>query len=198
MDPNQALENIRTARVNLDSVDGDTLTPDVELLLESVNALDVWLSKGGFLPDEWRRPVVPAYGVNTLVDKMLWDVFVCALEGGIGYWAASASYHIWADDDCKVGDVEGFHSDVVDAEAIDPNDGEFPPGRIDRSVLVKGFELVHAGPVKGMHEQTRSKFLTMLTARLAGMDDDRVDIDFDAGDADSLVQAGFLGSVVFG
>lgn len=53
MDPEQALENMRTAAGNL--ADDDTLPEDVTLLVESVQALDEWLSKGGFLPADWSK-----------------------------------------------------------------------------------------------------------------------------------------------
>lgn len=48
MDPNAALQKVREL-IN----DGDSA--DV-LLVEAFEALDDWLSKGGFLPDDWARP----------------------------------------------------------------------------------------------------------------------------------------------
>lgn len=204
MDPNANLTEIRSelsdiavCRDSTAGTDPGRVVEAAERVVTLFDALDEWLSKGGFLPDAWRRPVVPAFGVNPLIDDMLHTVFLVALEGGIGYWAASSTYH-WSNDPVDGGerpkDLEGFYSDVEDAEG----DDAFPAARIDRAVIAKGFELVHAGPVEGMHESIRAKFLTMLMARLGGYNDDRVYIDFDAGDADCLVQAGFLGTVVFG
>jgi hypothetical protein len=159
--------------------------------------LDLELSNGAPLPEAWRRPLVPAFGVNPLIDKMLWDTFVTALEGGIGYWAASSSYHIWADDN-GTEDHEGFYSDVVDADYPpgDP-DAEFPPTRVDRAVIARGFERVATGE-HNMHSDAAGKFAWMLQARLAGKDDYEVDVDFDAGDADCLVQIAMFGKLVFG
>lgn len=62
MDPNAALEGIRE-RVNALTADTDmggvlTASEFIETALELAhlaNSLDEWLSKGGFLPDEWRR-----------------------------------------------------------------------------------------------------------------------------------------------
>lgn len=44
MDPNEALAQLRNA-----FADSDYLTAE-----ELFNALDEWLTKGGFLPDPWR------------------------------------------------------------------------------------------------------------------------------------------------
>jgi hypothetical protein len=56
MDPNAALKNIREAVGELRNQDDDGVldgTSQVGFLLESVEALDEWLTKGGFLPDAW-------------------------------------------------------------------------------------------------------------------------------------------------
>ena len=55
MDPNEALKRIRTI-VNESSRTGDLPDSDqTETLLESIEALDAWLSHGGFLPKAWER-----------------------------------------------------------------------------------------------------------------------------------------------
>lgn len=56
MDPNTALEEMRKCAANIiRSVDahGVPSDEDAERLAEHVQALDEWLSKGGFLPREW-------------------------------------------------------------------------------------------------------------------------------------------------
>lgn len=58
MDPNAALKNIREAVGELRNQDDDGVldgTSQVGFLLESVEALDEWLTKGGFLPTAWQR-----------------------------------------------------------------------------------------------------------------------------------------------
>lgn len=56
MDPNQALEDIRSA-----AREADYALHDISRLLayarmaEHFEALDQWLSKGGFLPDAWSQ-----------------------------------------------------------------------------------------------------------------------------------------------
>jgi hypothetical protein len=55
MDPNQALQEIREV---VDSILGDDSASDLpekaSTLAERVTALDVWISRGGFLPEPWR------------------------------------------------------------------------------------------------------------------------------------------------
>lgn len=56
MDINECLKEIRilTARRNNDPASFDSF--DAAALCELVDGLDLWLSKGGFLPDEWQVP----------------------------------------------------------------------------------------------------------------------------------------------
>lgn len=61
MDPNAALAEIReTAAIVRDRIDRGE-DPDVDgsvsVLVEHVEALDEWLSKGGFLPQDWLRGI---------------------------------------------------------------------------------------------------------------------------------------------
>jgi hypothetical protein len=55
MDPNQALQEIREV---VDAILGDDSASDLPekaaSLAERVTALDVWISRGGFLPGPWR------------------------------------------------------------------------------------------------------------------------------------------------
>lgn len=52
MDPNQVLKNARASVARID----ESITPseeDVAALADAFEALDDWLSRGGFLPTEW-------------------------------------------------------------------------------------------------------------------------------------------------
>ena len=55
MDPTECLAEIRrlTAKRNNDPSSFDTV--DAAMLCELVDGLDAWLTKGGFLPSQWRR-----------------------------------------------------------------------------------------------------------------------------------------------
>lgn len=58
MDPNDALEQLRDElrRVNYDrGWDGDLYVAGRDAWAEPFEALDNWLSRGGFLPDAWKR-----------------------------------------------------------------------------------------------------------------------------------------------
>lgn len=53
MDPNATLKQIRAL---LDAIDCDEdRSDDTSDLITLVNALDEWLSNGGFLPKRWER-----------------------------------------------------------------------------------------------------------------------------------------------
>ena len=51
MDPN---ETLRLIRANVDNGERTDVDSYVELV-ELVHALDDWLSRGGFLPDDWSK-----------------------------------------------------------------------------------------------------------------------------------------------
>lgn len=56
MDPNTALENARVAAGSVVSAidgNGGDLTTSADALAEAFQALDQWLSSGGFLPEAW-------------------------------------------------------------------------------------------------------------------------------------------------
>lgn len=64
MDPDAALQNMRTAIKDFDSAKDkweDSETRDefrilhAIALIDAVEALDDWLSKGGFLPKDWTK-----------------------------------------------------------------------------------------------------------------------------------------------
>ena len=54
MDPNAALATIRRL-IDLYAKDAVLDQDDASALVESVEGLDGWLSKGGFLPEAWSR-----------------------------------------------------------------------------------------------------------------------------------------------
>lgn len=121
-------------------------------------------------------------------DQLFLDLFTTAMEGGIGYWSSCSTYH-WE----KPGggdDLHGFYAEIDVDEAGD--DGEDVPRRIDRGVIQRGWNLAitswadrilwssgdtpYAGESYPYHDTW----------------------DFDAGDADAIVQLGLFGEVVYG
>jgi hypothetical protein len=73
MDPNQALTDAReAAKVADEAAEGDSNDAEIDALrdaLESYRALDEWLTRGGFLPTDWRdsrrRPIVPPLAASS-------------------------------------------------------------------------------------------------------------------------------------
>lgn len=55
MDPNCNLEEQREIAARILKNEGSAATSDVLRLAELVQALDEWITKGGFLPQAWRR-----------------------------------------------------------------------------------------------------------------------------------------------
>ncbi len=53
MDPNETLDRIRDITTNM--MAGEASDADVDLLPELVEALDQWITRGGFLPRDWQR-----------------------------------------------------------------------------------------------------------------------------------------------
>jgi hypothetical protein len=58
MDPNKTLREIRELdrkALRLERADKSLPPEDADRLMELVRALDEWLTKGGFLPTDWRK-----------------------------------------------------------------------------------------------------------------------------------------------
>lgn len=60
MDPNAALAQLRMlGHAIMNAGEGDDTSFNAVEMAETLQGLDVWLSRGGFLPDAWRRGKVP-------------------------------------------------------------------------------------------------------------------------------------------
>lgn len=119
--------------------------------------------------------------------QFLFDVFVTAMEGGIGYWSIASEYH-WQNENKE--DLEGFYALISDCEAEDDEDGEFPKdSRIDQDVIVKGINKIIKGEVK-ISDVIRQRIIEASRNNDAG--------EIDANDADCIVQVGLLGELIFG
>lgn len=132
---------------------------------------------------------VPAVGENVVLDELLHDMFTTALEGGIGYWSAATSYRQTNPDGSP--DLAGFYADIVDA----PDSYDFEPVRVDRDTIARGFLRIMDPEAKF---GSRHRLAALFHARAAGLTDEQVYIDFDAEDADVIVQLGVFGQLVYG
>jgi len=119
--------------------------------------------------------------------KLLFDLFTTACEGGINYWADVDAYHLWLPDSEYDPDYNGFYADLTDHV-----DDERPnPLHVDRLVMSSGLTLASrawrhkvswstAPPPVAITAEARDRW------------------DFDAGDADVILQLGLFKDVVYG
>lgn len=122
--------------------------------------------------------------MTTQSDELLADLFTTALEGGIGYWSSCSAYY-WGDD--GVQDVLGFYADLID----DADDSE-PCYTVDRAVMLRGYDLAISAEWVG-------KLGWSTDAPPSLSDSDGIENwDYDAGDADMILQLGLFGDVVYG
>lgn len=122
-------------------------------------------------------------------DQLMLDLFTTALEGGIGYWSVCSEYH-WCNED-GTEDLRGFFAIIEDSEDMpeDPDDYECNPIRIDRSTMVMGYELARTD------WRDRISWSCDKPPFIPSADNDW---DYDAGDADVIVQLGLFGEVRYG
>lgn len=133
----------------------------------------------------------------TAYDQFLLDVFCTALEGGIGYWSECSAYH-WmigppADDIERpsLQDHAGFYADIVELyELTNPDDDDSGTRhRINRVVMADGLRRAATVWRDQLRWSTEPPPLVVT---------DDTDWDFDAGDADMIVQLGLFGEVRYG
>lgn len=53
MDPTEALKDVRSLSERVRTT--EQVSDNVGMLIDTVEGLDEWISKGGFLPDQWRN-----------------------------------------------------------------------------------------------------------------------------------------------
>lgn len=109
--------------------------------------------------------------------QFLQDVFVTALEGGIGYWSEASHYHL------STPERADFYAVVDDTEDEDKT------YVIDADVIVRGINRILLGVVR-----IRSDLFDAV--RLGNRDNDGGEIDADG--ADCIVQAGLFEEVRYG
>ena len=110
------------------------------------------------------------------------DILTTAIEGGVQYWATIKTYE-WE------GRSEPF-AVIMDCEEDDPKEHTVSP-----ATIAKGLNLLRSGAAWGdgpVPEWWVRKWRTAYNECADGS------WDFDAGDADVIVQAGLFGEVVYG
>lgn len=132
-------------------------------------------------------------------DGFLFDIYTTALEGGINYWSTVREY-TWKGPDGEELKKD-FKAVIEIAEDLDDPWTLNPEiYTINRSVMLKGYEMATSlewvdrlgwstsYPPKKEHFFTPPRYEF----------DIEFPWDFDAGDADIIVQLGLLGDVVYG
>lgn len=138
--------------------------------------------------------------------RLCHNIFTTALEQGINYWATITAYH-WrkADDSGEVDtynacDIDGFYADIVETEDAEEDEEGKIKGkahRIDAAVIDRGINaVVNLTATFGGEGINPNGLLRRLCYALNGPGGN--DVDFDANDADNIVQIGLFNDVVYG
>ena len=122
--------------------------------------------------------------MSTERDQLYADIFTTACEGGINYWAGIDAY-CWRMPD-GTEDLMDFCAEIECSDRPDEHGQHLY--LIDRSVIDRGYK-------KACVEFSHYGWST--TPPPVRVDED-TDWDYDAGDADMIVQIGLFGDVVFG
>lgn len=111
--------------------------------------------------------------------KFLHDLFTCALEGGVSYWAGVHQYHWGFEQENGVwrSDLSGYKATLVDEEGAIHH--------VDRVVMARGWNrfLQSDLPMAAEARRYQSKL---------------DEYDYDAEVADAVVQLGVFGEVIYG
>ena len=113
------------------------------------------------------------------------DIVTTAVEGGINYWARVCDYEY---SDTFFGDSTNDASATV----IEYGDSETEVARykLTTATVAKAFGIMRKGPVEYLGEAMRKHYLKEYQFP--------ENADFDANDADNIVQIGLFGKVVYG
>jgi len=118
-------------------------------------------------------------------DQLYFDLFQTALEGGINHWSQCSMYYWEAE--YGVEDLQGFRADVHPVDSEDDEDWDRMV--IDRRVIARGYTLATT-LWRGRVSWSTGKPPVVIR--------EDTDWDYDAGDADVIVQLGLFGDVTYG
>ena len=120
------------------------------------------------------------------------DILITAIEGGINYWAYVNDY----EPDCDAPDYKaGANCHAVISVRYAEDFPEVQKVRVTEATIRKGFNILRNGGghhVKPAPEWYHRKWRDAYRKCATG------EWDYDAGDADSILQAGLFGEVVYG
>ena len=117
------------------------------------------------------------------------DILITAVEGGVNYWATVNGYR-WSD---------GNGKQIANTRAVLIEDTEGEPKHVlNLATIAKGMSLLHKGGGFSKNKKVETPEWWVKKWRTAYRDCATGDWDFDACDADVVVQAGLFGEVVYG
>lgn len=111
-------------------------------------------------------------------EQLPYDIFTTALYGGINYWATTLEF--------RDEDPSDFYAIVVDSEEYEDDSDDCVKYRINHDSIVKGLRLTAESPFTARSSQVLAALV------------DYENADFDASDADDIVQMGLFGELVYG
>lgn len=134
------------------------------------------------------------------IDRLLFDIFTTACEGGTNYWSDVTDYHIWECKDPLIEDTQGFQATLSDLEE------NFLEWTVTRQTILEGLHRMAdaRGPYYDPNrERTNCKSVPYLCKAhhdiaVSLLDQPSQQPDWDASFADSVVQVGLFGEVVYG
>ena len=122
-------------------------------------------------------------------EKLARDIIITACEGGIGYWSQLETYDGPAIDDNKPGALP-LRIREIEEEGWDEATTTYGPWK------ELGVQQVVDGLAKMIQEWPDSKITQRMVEAIANYDSGNY--DYDAGDADCVIQYAILGEVVYG
>lgn len=117
--------------------------------------------------------------------QFIFDCFIGAMEGGIGYWSSADSYHWTTGTELDNEDLDGFYAVIRDLEDDDKK------YRITPAIIKRGINRLISGKATGLHSAYRAQI-----AGAYAISEDNGELD--ATHYDAIVQAGLFGEVRYG
>lgn len=131
--------------------------------------------------------MIPPPGRTPERTQLLVDVITTAVEGGVNYWA-SVSRYVWGPHD--VQSTEAPHAAATLHDNEDTANGHF---ELTVDAMARAFDLLcERRDIVGVGDSDWRRRMTAMYLEPDG------EHDFDAGDADALVQIAWFGDVRYG
>lgn len=150
---------------------------------------------------------------DEVMNALACNLITTACEGGINYWAACENYR-WGDPsighshaqangstDWQPGDTQ--YATVTIHSDVDPDmEPDFQPVYVDAAKMIEAITKLMTTEITfytmGYSRTFKERLASVFDEVSRGVDFDKADFDFDAGDADCMMQIAVLGKTVYG